>query len=155
MRWQETWCPDDLPVLGSRSFLFGWGMSGISTASQSNMVATIRRALAIGINHFETARAYGTSEMQFADALHSLVSSGEIKRSDFVLQTKIGSTLSTDACVHVCVCVCLCVRVCMCACAYPTALSIVITKISHTKKKERQKTKKQIFLVSVPPCCRL
>jgi predicted aldo/keto reductase-like oxidoreductase len=89
MRLQETWCPDNLPLLGSRSPVVGFGMSAIKTSCQNNLVATIRRALAIGINHFETARYYGTSEMQFADALDSMIKSGELKRSDFILQTKI------------------------------------------------------------------
>ena len=31
---------------------------------QENFVAIIRRALQLGINHFETARGYGCSELQ-------------------------------------------------------------------------------------------
>lgn len=89
MRLQETWCPDNIPVLGSRSPLFGFGMSGISSDCQNNLIAIIRRALHLGINHFETARMYGTSEMQFAAALKSMIDSGEISRNDFILQTKI------------------------------------------------------------------
>ena len=89
MRFQETWCPDTLFPLGSRSPVVGFGMSAIKTSCQNNLIATIRRALAIGVNHFETARSYGTSEMQLADALHAMITSGEIKREDFVLQTKL------------------------------------------------------------------
>ena len=92
MRIQETWCPDNIPLLGSRSAIFGFGMSGISTKCQNNLVATIQRSLEIGVNHFETARFYGTSEMQFADALYSMIKSGEIKREDFILQTKLVPT---------------------------------------------------------------
>jgi len=94
MRIQESWCPVDTPVLGSRSPIFGFGMSGISSDCQNNLIATIRRALHLGINHFETARMYGTSEMQFAAALKSMIDSGEISRKDFVLQTKIMLTAS-------------------------------------------------------------
>ena len=89
MRLQETWCPDDTPLLGSRSPLFGLGISGISTDCQKNLIAIIRRALYLGINHFETARMYGTSELQFAAALKSMIDSGEISRKDFILQTKL------------------------------------------------------------------
>jgi len=64
-------------------------MSAISSSCQQNLIATIRKALSIGINHFETARFYGTSEMQFAAALKSMIASGEISRKDFVLQTKL------------------------------------------------------------------
>jgi len=32
--------------------------------NQENLEATIRRAIEVGINHIETARGYGTSEMQ-------------------------------------------------------------------------------------------
>ena len=52
--------------------------------------AIIRRALAQGINHFETAQGYGCSEIQFCAALGELVESGEVKREDFILQTKVG-----------------------------------------------------------------
>ena len=89
MRFQETMMPDTIPFLGSRSPVVGFGMSAIKTSCQNNLIATIRRALSIGVNHIETARYYGTSEMQLADALHAMIASGEIKREDFVLQTKL------------------------------------------------------------------
>ena len=89
MRIQETMMPDTIPFLGSRSPVVGFGMSAIKTSCQNNLIATIRRALSIGVNHIETARYYGTSEMQLADALHAMIVSGEIKREDFVLQTKL------------------------------------------------------------------
>lgn len=52
----------------------------------------VRMCLKVGINHFETARAYGTSEYQFAEALTTLIKNGEIKREDFILQTKVIAT---------------------------------------------------------------
>jgi predicted aldo/keto reductase-like oxidoreductase len=52
------------------------------------MVAVIRTALSRGINHFETARFYGTSEIQFSEALGSMLESGEVKREDIIVQTK-------------------------------------------------------------------
>ena len=46
--------------------------------------------------HFETARAYGTSELQLGDALGNLIEEGYCKRSDLIIQTKIG-TCKTQA----------------------------------------------------------
>ena len=55
----------------------------VSAASQANVDAVVARALAVGINHFETARGYGTSEAQLGKAL------ARHPRSAFVLQTKV------------------------------------------------------------------
>ena len=38
--------------------------SEVPDAGQANLEATIHRALELGINHIETARGYGSSEMQ-------------------------------------------------------------------------------------------
>jgi predicted aldo/keto reductase-like oxidoreductase len=54
----------------------------VSAASQANVEAVVARALAVGINHFETARGYGTSEAQLGKAL------AKHPRDAFVLQTK-------------------------------------------------------------------
>ncbi|MFS8802724.1 aldo/keto reductase, partial [Synechococcus sp. R60.2] len=70
MRYQHSW--QDTP----------W--SGIPAASQQNLEATIRRALEVGINHIETARGYGTSEMQLGRILPLF------PRQDLIVQTKIG-----------------------------------------------------------------
>jgi predicted aldo/keto reductase-like oxidoreductase len=67
MRAQQTW------QRGAR----------VSAASQANVDAVVKRAIALGINHFETARGYGTSELQFGKAL------ARHPRSAFVLQTKL------------------------------------------------------------------
>jgi predicted aldo/keto reductase-like oxidoreductase len=55
----------------------------VSAASQANVDAVVARALAVGINHFETARGYGTSEAQLGKAL------ARHPRNAFVLQTKL------------------------------------------------------------------
>lgn len=83
MRFQHTWMPDSVPIAISKQKV-------IKTASQSNILDIVRACLKVGINHFETARLYGTSEVQLMEALITLIESGEIKRSDFILQTKIG-----------------------------------------------------------------
>src|SRR6476646_4396439 len=55
----------------------------VGAASQANVDAVVARALAVGINHFETARGYGTSELQLGKAL------ARHPRSAFALQTKL------------------------------------------------------------------
>jgi predicted aldo/keto reductase-like oxidoreductase len=83
MRIQQTWCPDVIPVLGTSS------MKGVAKSCQDNLIEVIRAALARGINHFETARMYGTSEMQFVEAICFLIDNGEVKREDLIIQTKV------------------------------------------------------------------
>ena len=53
------------------------------------MIKVVRQCLKHGVNHFETARMYGTSEIQLSNALQTLIRESEIKRSDFILQTKV------------------------------------------------------------------
>lgn len=68
MRYQQSWKGDD-PV---------------SEESQRNLEATIRRSLELGINHIETARGYGTSELQLGKILP------ELPRDELIIQTKVG-----------------------------------------------------------------
>jgi len=69
MRYQFKW--DDVPP------------GEIPPDNQANLEATIHRALELGINHIETARGYGTSEMQLGRLLPNL------PRNKFILQTKV------------------------------------------------------------------
>ncbi|HEY9662884.1 MAG TPA: aldo/keto reductase [Allocoleopsis sp.] len=55
----------------------------IPVDQQVNLEATIRRALEVGIYHIETARGYGTSEMQLGKILPSL------PREKLIVQTKV------------------------------------------------------------------
>ena len=55
----------------------------IPTDGQTNLEATIHRALELGINHIETARGYGTSEMQLGWVLPKL------PRDKIIVQTKV------------------------------------------------------------------
>lgn len=83
MRLQNTWLPDFVPVLRpNRKHV-------LKSPPQENIKNCIRACLKIGMNHFETARFYGTSEYQIVEALFELMQSGEIQRSDFIFQTKI------------------------------------------------------------------
>jgi uncharacterized protein len=55
----------------------------IPPENQKNLEATIHRALELGINHIETARGYGTSEMQLGRILPTL------PREKLIVQTKV------------------------------------------------------------------
>jgi predicted aldo/keto reductase-like oxidoreductase len=55
----------------------------IPAAKQANLEACIYRALELGINHIETARGYGTSEMQLGAVLPKL------PRDRIIVQTKV------------------------------------------------------------------
>ncbi len=69
MRYQQSWQDVDL--------------SEITPDSQRNLEATIHRALEVGINHIETARGYGTSELQLGQLLPRL------PREKLIVQTKV------------------------------------------------------------------
>ena len=55
----------------------------IPSANQANLEACIQRSLELGINHIETARGYGTSEMQLGWVLP------KIPRAKLIVQTKV------------------------------------------------------------------
>ncbi len=69
MRYQHKW--DDIP----------W--KEVPKEGQENLECTIDRALEVGINHIETARGYGSSEMQLGFALKNF------DRRSIILQTKV------------------------------------------------------------------
>ncbi len=69
MRYQHSW--QDVPL------------SQIPQKNQENLEATIRRAVELGINHIETARGYGTSEIQLGRILPAF------DRSKLIVQTKV------------------------------------------------------------------
>ncbi len=78
-----------MPVLtcGGMRYQQGWEdlePNKIDSKIQENLEATVHRALELGINHIETARGYGPSEMQLGWVLP------KIDRDRFLLQTKIG-----------------------------------------------------------------
>ena len=82
-----------MPVLtnGAMRFQHSWKATDeVDPASQRNLEACVRRALELGICHFETARGYGTSEAQLGQILPRL------PRDDILVQTKISPTDSPD-----------------------------------------------------------
>ena len=81
-----------VPVLsaGFMRAMHSWGRvpaQDIPAASQANLEEIVSRALKLGINHFETARGYGTSEEQLGRALKRVA-----RRDSYLLQTKIQPT---------------------------------------------------------------
>jgi uncharacterized protein len=78
MRYQHSW-DDDAET-----------RAAIPNENQINLEATLRHALDLGMNHIETARIYGTSELQLGKILPS------IPREKLIVQTK-GVPCETDA----------------------------------------------------------
>jgi predicted aldo/keto reductase-like oxidoreductase len=76
MRYQYKW--NDVPP------------GEIPSDNQDNLERTIHRAIELGINHIETARGYGTSEMQLGRVLPSL------PREKIFVQTKVAPTESQE-----------------------------------------------------------
>lgn len=77
-----------MPVFscGGMRYQFKWQdvpLEEIPKDNQENLAATIRRAMEVGINHIETARAYGTSEMQLGRVLP------QFPREQLIVQTKV------------------------------------------------------------------
>lgn len=78
-----------MPVFscGGMRYQFKWqdvDPKEIPRANQENLEATIHRAVELGINHIETARGYGSSEMQLGCVLPKL------PREKIIVQTKVG-----------------------------------------------------------------
>jgi predicted aldo/keto reductase-like oxidoreductase len=77
-----------MPVFscGGMRYQYKWqdvSLQDIPSDNQANLEATIRRALDIGITHIETARGYGSSELQLGQILPAL------PRKDLIVQTKV------------------------------------------------------------------
>ena len=77
-----------MPVFscGGMRYQYKWQdqpLHEIPTDHQANLEATIRRSLELGINHIETARGYGTSEMQLGQIVPRLL------RDRIIFQTKV------------------------------------------------------------------
>ena len=78
-----------IPVFscGGMRYQQGWSdltADKIEPAIQANLEATVQKSLDLGINHIETARGYGPSELQLGFLLPKL------DREKILIQTKIG-----------------------------------------------------------------
>ena len=77
-----------MPVIscGGMRYQFKWqdvDPKEVPRENQENLEACIHRAIELGINHIETARGYGTSEMQLGHVLPQL------PRDKIIVQTKV------------------------------------------------------------------
>jgi predicted aldo/keto reductase-like oxidoreductase len=72
MRYQHSWSDEPLEK--------------VPRDNQENLGRTIQRAIDLGINHIETARGYGTSEVQLGQILPQL------PRDKIIVQTKVSPT---------------------------------------------------------------
>ncbi len=84
-----------MPVIscGGMRYQFKWQdvpPQDIPAENQDNLEATIRRALDLGINHIETARGYGSSEMQLGRLLPTL------PRDKMIVQTKVAPMATAE-----------------------------------------------------------
>ena len=80
-----------MPVFscGGMRYQYKWQdqpLHEVPADNQANLEATIRRSLELGINHIETARGYGTSEMQLGQIVPRL------PRDRMIFQTKVSPT---------------------------------------------------------------
>ncbi|MCY7390939.1 MAG: aldo/keto reductase, partial [Leptolyngbyaceae cyanobacterium CAN_BIN12] len=76
-----------MPVFscGGMRYQYKWqdvALKNIPADNQANLEATIARSLNVGINHIETARGYGSSELQLGQALQ------QFPREKLIIQTK-------------------------------------------------------------------
>lgn len=88
-----------MPVIsaGFMRAMHTWGqisLSQVPAASQQNLERVVQQALALGIIHLETARAYGSCERQLGVVLEKL------PRDGFILQTKVQPTADPDEFVN-------------------------------------------------------
>lgn len=77
-----------MPVIscGGMRYQYKWqdvDPKEVPKENQENLEATIRRAVELGINHIETARGYGSSEMQLGNILPTF------PRDKIIVQTKV------------------------------------------------------------------
>jgi uncharacterized protein len=82
-----------MPVFscGGMRYQFKWQdipLDQVPLDNQDNLELTIRRAVELGINHIETARGYGSSEMQLGQVLP------KFPRDQLIVQTKVSPTVN-------------------------------------------------------------
>ncbi|MCX6967941.1 MAG: aldo/keto reductase, partial [Verrucomicrobia bacterium] len=77
MRYQHKWTDETI--------------DSIPADNQENLERTVRRALELGINHIETARGYGTSEIQLGQFLPKL------PQDKMIVQTKVAPEPTQEA----------------------------------------------------------
>ncbi|PSO47025.1 MAG: aldo/keto reductase [Cyanobacteria bacterium SW_9_44_58] len=85
-RFGRTELPMPVFSCGGMRYQHQWqdiSLADVPDQNQRNLEATIERSLEVGINHIETARGYGSSEMQLGQVLP------KFDRNQLIIQTKI------------------------------------------------------------------
>lgn len=98
VRYGRTGIQMPVVTLGCMRFQQSWNRGGKAVTSpeqvekdcQDNLVNILKYAIRCGVNHIETAKGYGCSEMQIGLALKTLFEEGFCKREDLIIQTKGG-----------------------------------------------------------------
>lgn len=95
VRFGKTELQMPIVTLGCMRFQQKWGptitnMNQVESDCQENLVQILKRSIVdFGINHIETARGYGCSELQLGCALKQLFMTGVVKREDLIIQSKV------------------------------------------------------------------
>ena len=101
VRFGKTELQMPIVTCGGMRMQQSWGgavqsMDQVSPECQENFVAIVKRALALGINHFETARGYGCSELQYGAALRAVLDEGCCARDAMIVQTKVAASADPE-----------------------------------------------------------
>lgn len=86
MRFQQSWNRG-----GAQDVL---NMDQVEADCQENLMNILRFAIQRGVTHIETAKGYGSSELQLGSALQEIFDSGLCQREDLIIQTKGGVSSS-------------------------------------------------------------
>ena len=94
VRFGRTGLQMPIVTLGCMRFQQEWGprithMDQVGSDCQDNLVAILKQAIDYGMIHIETARGYGSSELQLGVALKQLFRTDYVQREDLIIQTKI------------------------------------------------------------------
>jgi hypothetical protein len=100
VRFGKTELQMPIVTLGAMRFQQQWGpaittMNQVGSDCQDNLLGILKRCIDFGITHIETAKAYGSSELQLGCALQQLFASGYVKREDLIIQSKANPAANT------------------------------------------------------------
>lgn len=100
VRYGRTNIQMPIVTLGCMRFQQSWNQpittpEQLNQECQDNLVNILRHAYHCGVNHIETAKGYGCSELQIGLALKVLFAEGVFQRDDLIIQTKGGISSTT------------------------------------------------------------
>ncbi len=102
VRFGKTEIQMPIATLGCMRFQQAWGnkidtMDKVDPKVQENLKKIFKYAITeLGMNHIETAKGYGCSELQIGAVLQEMYKENIIKREDIILQTKINPMKPKD-----------------------------------------------------------